>query len=57
MSFTSVMFFRRRLWGGFLARSLFPLIVDPARSKACYVLPCRYWPEELLEYWAEGGEA
>jgi hypothetical protein len=42
---------RKHLPNGYLSRSLFPLIVSPAQPKIATILPSRYWPPAMIDWW------
>jgi hypothetical protein len=42
---------RQHLPNGYLSRSLFPLIVSPSQPKIATILPSRYWPSAMIDWW------
>jgi hypothetical protein len=40
--------------GGYLAAPFYPLVIFPERTVATMMLPCQYWPAELLQAWSNG---
>lgn len=40
---------RKHLADGFLRNGIFPILVAPEHTKACTVLPSRFWPEDFIE--------
>ena len=36
----------------YLCRSLVPLVVSPTAPRTAMLLPARYWPADLLDWWA-----
>jgi hypothetical protein len=42
---------RKHLPNGYLSRSLFPLIVSPAQPKIAMILPSKYWPSAMIDWW------
>lgn len=53
LELSSVMVHRKHLPSGFLRRSVFPILVAPD-PRWVMVLPERYWPTGLVDWWAEG---
>ncbi len=50
------MFHRKRLPGGFLCASLFPMVIAPESTEVNMVLPLRYWSKILIEVWPKLSE-
>jgi hypothetical protein len=54
-SLSSVILNRRYLPSGTLERSVLPLLVLARDPRVSMVLPSKYWPAELLNWWTAGG--
>ncbi len=55
--YTSTMLFRDHLPGRRLVSSWFPYVVLPERTPASIVLPERFWPGGLRDYWLGVGDS
>jgi hypothetical protein len=44
---------RKHLPNGYLSRSLFPLIVNSKTPKIATILPSKYWPPAMIDWWAK----
>lgn len=42
---------RQHLPNGYLSRSLFPLIVSSEQPKIAMILPSRFWPSAMVDWW------
>jgi hypothetical protein len=51
---TTFMVFRGHIPGRRLASGWFPLLTHP-ETPAVMIVPCRYWPQELVAKWSEDG--
>jgi hypothetical protein len=51
VTYTCGMIVRKHLPLPFLADALFPLVVAPHVSEATWILPSRYWADDLLNHW------
>lgn len=52
---TTMMIYRPHLPEGYISDGLFPIIADPAVSKTSLVVDRKYWSENLLGYFINGG--
>lgn len=44
---------RNRMPGGYLAHTLFPVIISTSQPTQVMLLPCELWADELVEQWEE----
>jgi hypothetical protein len=44
---------RQHLPNGYLSRLLVPLILNPAQPKIATILPARYWPSAMVDWWVD----
>jgi hypothetical protein len=49
---TSVIYIvRKHLPNGYLTQKVLPLLIYPEQPRIVMVLPCRYWPVEMEDWW------
>jgi hypothetical protein len=52
--YTTILVMRKHLPAGWLASSVFPLVVSPALTEATMILPSRFWDDALVTRWNAG---
>jgi hypothetical protein len=50
---STLYFVRKHIPGRFLRTPLFPIILAPGKPRIVMLLPERYWPKELVDWWVE----
>jgi hypothetical protein len=51
---TSVIYIvRKHLPNGYLSQKILPLLVYPEQPRVVMVLPCRYWPTAMEDWWID----
>lgn len=51
---TTFMLHRKHLPVNYIKHNWFPLLVNPKYTRACLVMPSRYWSTTLINYWKNG---
>jgi hypothetical protein len=50
---TTIYIARKHLPNGYLSKGIFPLIVNNSDPKIAAILPSRYWPPAMIDWWLE----